>query len=180
MWGSKCMVYHLTQELSRVEGTLCCPSGSTVSVRGSWHKQRLDVCASWIKDVAIVPVILSVRWVSHSSILLPGWLLPVVSLECPSKPRGGPPIPLRRGEEDKKTLSPQSPFLFPLFPCHRRKNGTAGEFLVEGLDPFTLYEFDLCAMSSRAAGPFCDNAAVKTLEDRKWGAPGVAGSSKDG
>ncbi|XP_022109133.1 protogenin-like [Acanthaster planci] len=46
------------------------------------------------------------------------------------------------------------------------KNNTINQVIIQGLDPFTMYEFDVCSVSTKMSGPFCDARAVRTLEDR--------------
>ena len=48
-----------------------------------------------------------------------------------------------------------------------RKNKTQNEIVISGLDPFTMYEFDMCSFTSDSVGPYCDARAARTLEDRK-------------
>ncbi|XP_038079452.1 immunoglobulin superfamily DCC subclass member 4-like [Patiria miniata] len=46
------------------------------------------------------------------------------------------------------------------------KNNSISELILEGLDPFTTYVFDVCSVSTKLSGPFCDARVAKTLEDR--------------
>ncbi|XP_033624732.1 protogenin B-like [Asterias rubens] len=48
----------------------------------------------------------------------------------------------------------------------RLKNKTQNEIVISGLDPFTMYEFDMCSFTSDSVGPYCDARAARTLEDR--------------